>query len=280
MNTLPSYIRVAHHKSKKHSTGYLDYAQLFLSKINKYPKEKEYSMASACIYFLRGGDFEKCIDYAHKFYPKLTLQDCKDDVLKSWASCLKKLGNWQELIHLQLTHLKADGTGCFTYLDLANSYEKTGNESNIIYYLEMAVKAGEANGADIEKLSELCWARGEMEKAGKYYGIAAAAATTPRWHLWHKAATAYLTADNEYEALYYLKVAVMINPTNAEINYQIGLIYQHRNDVNRAKYYYTEALKLSPGFVTALDSIAVLETYTPQYEKNILAFSPSLMHQH
>ncbi len=280
MNTFPTYIRVANHKSKKHSTGYLDYAQLFLSKIDKYPKEKEYSMANACVYFLKGGDFEKCIDYAQKFYPKLSLQDCQYDVLKSWASSLKKLGQWQELIHLQLTHLKTDGTGCFTHLDLADSYEKTGSESNVIHYLEMAAKSDEANGADLEKLSELCWANGQMEKAGKYYGKAAALSHNPKWNLWYKAATAYIIAGNEYEALYYLKVAVMINPANADTNYQIGLIYQHRNDVNRATYYFTEALKQSPGFIPALDSIAIMESYTPKSEKNILAFSPSQIHQH
>jgi tetratricopeptide (TPR) repeat protein len=70
--------------------------------------------------------------------------------------------------------------------------------------------------------------------------------------------------------MYYLKVAVMIDPTNADTNYQIGLIYQHRNDANRAIHYYSEALKQSPGYISALDNIAVMGTYNQEPAKMLL----------
>ena len=180
MNHLPSYIRVSYKQSASPSADYIDYAQLCLNKMGAYPKEKENSMASACVYFQRGDNFQKCIEYAEKFYPQLTTKDCKEDVLKSWAYSLKQLGLWQQLIRLQAAHLKVDNNGIFTYLDIANAYEMANSRINQIHYLELAVAAGEANGADLEKLSDLCLSIGEMEKAGKYLGKAASNANTPR----------------------------------------------------------------------------------------------------
>ena len=96
--------------------------------------------------------------------------------------------------------------------------------------------------------------------------------TLPGEILWYRAATAYLMAGNEHEAMFYLKVAVMIEPLNADINYQIGLIYQHRNDTNRAMYYYTEALKLKPDFTEVYKNIIVIALLNRENVKDSLNY--------
>ena len=209
-------------------------------------EEREDLLANTCAGFLKAGDFESCYQYAQEILPMLTQKSIVQEVLKNWALALKKLRLWDQLIQLQLRHIKKSDADYFTYLDIADSCNNAGDFESCIFYLELAVLANEANGADLERLSEMCLVSGQFAKAGKYFSQAAANAIVPNWNLWNNAAKSYLLAGNEHEAMFYLKVAVMIEPNNADTNYQIGLIYQHRNDAARASHYFQEAMNANP----------------------------------
>ena len=189
----------------------------------------------------------------HTKSSELTLE--KLQALKN-PTCIKEL--YPLLLH-NLRHMKNNGCTVslmeilsenvdyklLVYNDLREFYTETSDTDKIIKYCKLMIETGYCETYIYEQLAKCYDEKGSYEEAFKYYVKAGQNYYNKQEYHWMNAGRALVLSGKVEEALFYFKMALMLNPEEQYAHYYLGKFYQTKEDLYSTMYHYTEAVKYS-----------------------------------
>lgn len=235
-------------------------AKLAMEGIATHPEEREYTLAWAAGFMRNAGQYDACIEHCKAAIPTVEDEDPRYALYLNWIWCLQDQEKLEETIPvLEEMLLKEEDNRSSTLDHFIATYEKLGDEDNMIRYMEMQMADVEcADEDEYTKLAELHEKKGNWQRSAELYERAATDACYNSAWLWTNAGRALALAGKESEAEFYFKVALKILPEDAMTNYMMGQVYQNRDDVYRAMHHYMIALKTQPEFPEVYNNLAAI----------------------
>ncbi len=202
----------------------------------------------------------------HTKSSELTLE--KLQALKNPA-CIKEL--YPLLLH-NLRHMKNNGRTIrlmeilsenedyklLVYNDLREFYTEESDTDNIIEYCTLMIETGYCEIYIYEQLAKCYDEKGMYEEAFKYYVKAGQNHYNKHEYHWMNAGRTLVLCGKAEEALFYFKMALMLNPEEGYAHYYLGQFCQTKEDLYGAMYHYTEAVKHSPFYKEANSKESIL----------------------
>ena len=198
------------------------------------------------IYFKYIGNHAKCSELALEKLQALTNPACIKELYPLLLHELRYFKNNEYAIRLMEILSENKDYTLLVYNDLREFYSKESDTNNIIKYCKLILEVGYCETDVYEQLAK-CYDEKEMyEDSFKYYVKAGQNNHSIREYHWVNAGRALILAGKAEEAIFYFKMAVILNPEEQYAHYYLGQFYQTKDDLYGAMYHYTEAVKYTP----------------------------------
>lgn len=258
MQIMPDFIKEIYNANP--DNNYLKIAQEILDTLPTHEdyRDEIYGWSSYC--FRNSNDLDLIIEKCCEFLPLTKDKKCRAAIERVLIYAYEEKKEFDKALEVRYMHLEDDNEHGYYYLDMANAFKARHDYPNALKYYELYA---EAQNYQIDE-DELCNIAETYEKvndyknAFKYHELAAQYKSYETDPYWVNVGRAMALDKNETEATFYFKMALKINPKNADAHYCLGLLQQEKNNVYRALHHYTEALKIYPNYAAVYNNMAAL----------------------
>ena len=223
-------------------------ADLMLLKMDLYSgAEKDRLIGVSVGHLLRGGDYERVIEYSSKYLTLVTTDQYHTELYRYWIEALEKTKRWEEAIALRRKMTEELKYGCM-YDGVAEAYEEAGEIDNALLYYDkhLIEEEGYMESETMERIAKIYEDKGDFANSARYLLAAAKNECSGSAYLWQNTGRALAMANKEEEALKYFEIALILEPDSENTLYCIGHVYQNKGDTYMAMHYYTQVLKMNP----------------------------------
>jgi tetratricopeptide (TPR) repeat protein len=141
--------------------------------------------------------------------------------------------------------------------ELGHCYRHLKDYDNAMHWYTLLGKQEGMEACAFTNVGDLCVEKKEYDNAIDYYNKALMFEEKYEGAI-HGLGVACAETGRSGEAMEHFKKELELNPRSAQALYCTGLVYQNREDYYRALHYYTEALKVWPGFAEVYNNMAFI----------------------
>ena len=255
-------------------------SQYLLTVEPREPTDRDYFQTLSVAKIREHGDPHYIIAHCDKFLSEMTVTECRffTQDIRIWQ--YEKLEQYDKAIALRLEKIKEHDKKWtqHEYRSIIEICKKKADTVNAIKYYElyMVELSYNVSAKSFEELAELYDDVKDYENSAKYHSMAAVRKCQSSAENWQLTGRALSLAGQYEEAMFYFRVALKIDPTDALTHHYMGHIYQRKKDKYRALHHYAEALKIEPEFMEVHLNSGLIELEDGEIRAAIKHFEAAL----
>jgi tetratricopeptide (TPR) repeat protein len=225
-------------------------------------EDRDYLYTLATSYIRNSSPPQFVLERCEGYLPLIKTPECRKFMqsIRIWK--YEDLEQYEKAIALRIEQVEeqTDNRG-HNYQDIAQAYKKMNDNANAIKYYEYYMESYEygVDTVDFVELANLYEAVKDFKNSAKYHKMAAAYEARFSADHWQMVGRALALDGQIDESMFYFKMALQIEPTDAHSHYFMGRAYQAKKDKFRALHHYMQALKANPDFVAVHLNIGTME---------------------
>jgi tetratricopeptide (TPR) repeat protein len=240
--------------------NYLKNAQDILDALTLHEDERDYIYVYAIYCYRNSKDIDLTLEKCLEFLPLTEDKKCRAAIEAILIEAYEEKEEFEKALEVRYMHLEDDNDNGYYYIDMGKAYEARRDYPNALKYYELYVEAQkeQMDPEEFVLIAEAYEKVKDYKNAAKYHELAAQYRSSESDWYWENVGRVTALDGDETEAMFYFKMALKINPQNANAHYCLGLIQQNKNNVYRAMHHYTETLKIDPNYAAVYNNLGAL----------------------